>query len=243
MSTFRQTIPFCMNLKSIVSIALCAITLSSMAQKSFLDVPYIELNGYADTLITPNEIFIKITISEADTKDRISIEELERKMVAGLKQLNINTEKELTTSNIQSNYRYYVLKQKDVLKSKEYTLKVGDAVTATKVFMKLEELGIANTQIEKVGHSEIVAIRNSCRTRAILNAKDKAIALTKPINQNLGPALLISDYSNEGDGQVQVERTGNVRMMMASAETAELPLIDFEKIRVTLSVAVKFLLK
>ncbi len=226
-----------------VSIALCAITLSSMAQKSFLDVPYIEVNGYADTLVTPNEVFIKIIISEADTKDRISLEELERKMVAGLKQLGINTEKELTTSNIQSNYRYYVLKQKDVLKSKEYTLKVGDAVTATKVFMKLEELGIANTQIEKVGHSEIVGIRNSCRTRAILNAKDKAIALTKPINQNLGPALLISDYSNEGDGQVQVERTGNVRMMMAGAETAELPQIDFEKIRVTLTIAVKFLLK
>jgi len=232
-----------MNLKSILSIALCAITLSSIAQKSFLDIPYIEVNGYADTLVTPNEIFIKITISEADTKDRVSIEELERKMVAGLKQLAINTEKELTTSNIQSNYRYYVLKQKDVLKSKEYQLKVGDAVTATKVFMKLEELGIANTQIEKVGHSEIVAIRNSCRTRAILNAKDKAIALTKPINQNLGPALLISDYSNEGDGQVQLEQTGNVRMMMAGAETAELPQIDFEKIRVTLTVAVKFLLK
>jgi len=54
---------------------------------------------------------------------------------------------------------------------------------------------------------------------------------------------LISDYSNEGDGQVQVERTGNVRMMMAGAETAELPQIDFEKIRVTLTIAVKFLLK
>ena len=80
-----------MNLKSMVSIALCAITLSSMAQKSFLDVPYIEVNGYADTLVTPNEVFIKIIISEADTKDRISLEELERKMVSGLKQLGINT--------------------------------------------------------------------------------------------------------------------------------------------------------
>jgi hypothetical protein len=135
------------------------------------------------------------------------------------------------------------LKQKDVLKSKEYQLKVGDAVTATKVFMKLEELGIATTQIEKVGHSEIVAIRNICRPRAIFSALDKGIALTNPFNQNLGPALLISDYSNEGDGQVQVERTGNVRMMMAGAEIAELPQIDFEKIRVTLTVAVKFLLK
>lgn len=215
----------------------------SSQTKSFLDVPYIEVNGYSDTLITPNEIFISIILSEVDTKDRISLEELERRMVAGLKALGINTEKELTTSNIQSNFRYYALKQKDVLKTKEYKIKVGDAVLATRVFMKLEELDIANAEVEKVGHSEIVAIRNICRTKAIINAKDKAVALTKPINQMIGPAILISDYSNDSDGQVQVARQEGIRMMVAGAENAQLPQIDFEKIRITLTVAVKFLLK
>jgi hypothetical protein len=38
---------------------------------------------------------------------------------------------------MQSNFRYYVLKQKDAMKTKSYTLKVGDAVLATRVFMKL----------------------------------------------------------------------------------------------------------
>ena len=48
--------------------------------KSFLDMPYLEVNGNADTLVTPNEIWIGITISEADVKNKVSLEEQERKM-------------------------------------------------------------------------------------------------------------------------------------------------------------------
>lgn len=38
--------------------------------KNFIDQPYIEVNGTVDTLITPDEIFIKIIISERDTRDK-----------------------------------------------------------------------------------------------------------------------------------------------------------------------------
>jgi uncharacterized protein YggE len=58
---------------------------ASAQMKSFLDVPYIEVFGSADTLVTPNEIYISIVIAEADVKNKISLEDQERKMVAGLK--------------------------------------------------------------------------------------------------------------------------------------------------------------
>jgi uncharacterized protein YggE len=211
--------------------------------KSFLDVPYIEVNGYADTIITPNEIYIRITLSESDTKDKVSLEDMEKKLVAGLKTLGIKTEKDLTTSNIQSSFQYHALKQADVLKKKEYNLKVSDATIATRVFIKLEELKFGNAEIEKVSHSEISKIRNACRTKAILNAKEKAIALTTVIGQQVGPALLISDYSNDSDGTVQVAQPKGLRMMAVDAINVELPQIDFEKIHINLSVAVKFALK
>lgn len=50
--------------------------------KSFIDQPYIEVSGNADTLVTPNQIFIKIVISERDSKNRVSVEELENKMIS-----------------------------------------------------------------------------------------------------------------------------------------------------------------
>jgi len=234
-----------MKTKIIFSFILFFLASNAIAQnKSFLDVPYIEVNGYGDTTITPNEIYIRITLSESDTKDRVSLEDMEKKLVAGLKSLGIKTDKDLTTSNIQSGFRYYALKQTDVLKKKEYNLKVGDAVMATRVFIKLEELKFGNAEIEKVSHSEISKIRNACRTKAILNAKEKAISLTTVIGQQVGPALLISDYSNDTDGTVQVAQPKRQMMMMtADAPTAELPQIDFEKIHISLSVAVKFALK
>ena len=231
--------------KLIFASFLCLITLGLSAQmKTFLDVPYIDVFGSADTLVTPNEIYISIVIAEADVKNKISLEDQERKMVAGLKLLGINTEKDLTTSDMQSNFRFYVLKQKDVMKTKSYTLKVGDAVLATRVFMKLEELGIANANLERVGHSEMLKLKNLCRTKAVKNAYEKALALTIPIGASVGAPLHIADFSTDGDGSTQPATQIRVRGMSALNEVKEeLPQIDFEKIRISMNVSVKFMLK
>jgi uncharacterized protein YggE len=199
--------------------------------KSFLDLPY---------LVTPNEIWINININEADVKNKISLEDQERKMVAALKGLGINTEKDLVTSGMQSDFRFYVLKQKDVMKSKEYKLKVGDAVTATKVFIKLEEIGIANSAIDRVGHSDMEKIRNICRSNAILNARQKAIALTKPVGATLGLLLHVADYSGSDSGLAdgQIIRVRGMASMAQQEE--ELPQINFEKIKVSISIQAKF---
>jgi uncharacterized protein YggE len=211
--------------------------------KSFLDMPYLEVNGNADTLVTPNEIWISITVNESDVKNKISLEDQERKMVAALKALGINTEKNLVTSGIQSDFRFYVLKQKDVMKSKEYKLMVTDAVTATKVFIKLEEIGIANASVEKVGHSEMEKIRNTCRSNAILNARQKALALTTPVGAGLGSLLHVADYSgsDNGLGNVLMARVRGISTMADKEE--ELPQIDFEKIKVSMNIQAKFAIK
>jgi uncharacterized protein YggE len=211
--------------------------------KSFLDLPYLEVNGNADTLVTPNQIWISININEGDVKNKISLEDQERKMVAALKSLGINTEKNLVTSGMQSDFRVYVLKQKDVLKSKEYKLMVIDALTATKVFIKLEEIGIANASVEKVGHSEMDKIQNICRSNAILNARQKALALTVPVGAGLGSLLHVTDYSTNDNPMVggQVLRIRGVSSMLDKEE--ELPEIDFEKIKVSMNIQVKFAIK
>src|SRR5688572_6769698 len=130
---------------------LCTLTiLITQAQtKTFLDQPYLEVTGSADSLVTPNEIYIKILLTEKDTKDKTSVEEQEAKMVNALKNLGIPVEKDLTTSDMVSNFRTYLFKGKEVLKSKQYILKVRDAGTASKVFISLEDLEISNTSIDR----------------------------------------------------------------------------------------------
>ena len=214
--------------------------------KNFLDQPYLEVTGSADTLLTPNEIYIKINISEKDTKDRASIEELEQKMFDALKTLGLDVEKNLTTSDMASNFKFYFLRSKDVMKSKQYILKVGDAVTASKVFIELESLGISNTSIDRVNHSDLEKIKNMMRSKAVENARARGVALTQPLNQTIGPAIHIADNEVYNTANQLSGRLDEVVVVGYSSKykvNQELPKIEFEKIKVSANINVKFILK
>jgi uncharacterized protein YggE len=225
-----------------------AITATVFGQtKNFIDQPYIEVAGSADTLVTPNQIYIKIIISEKDSKDKISVEEQENNMITSLKTLNINTEKDLTTSDMLSNYKSYFLKQKEILKTKDYILKVSDASTASKVFVELESIGISNTSIEKTEHSDFENIKNTCRTKAIVNANKKAIALTKPLSQSIGNAIFISDNETIKESSIDDALQGRIAGLdivgYGAKRKIETPKIEFRKIKISATVTVKFVLK
>lgn len=228
----------------LITLFVLTFLVGQSQSKNFIDQPYIEVSGSADTLLTPNEIFIRILLSEKDTRDRISIEDLELKMVNALKALSLDTEKDLTTSDMSSNFKFYLLKSKDVLKAKLYTLKVKDAVTASQVFIKLEEIEISNTSIERVDHSDIENIKNIMRSKAISDAKSRAIALTKSLNQSVGAAIHISDTENFT--QPLQGRAPGIQIRGASfmqKNDKELPKIEFEKIKVSANISAKFILK
>jgi uncharacterized protein YggE len=225
-----------------LTVLFLSVLFAGKAQvKSFIDQPYVEVAGSADTMVTPNEIYIKMEISEKDTKNKTSVEELERKMFNALKSMGIDVEKNLTTSDLSSNFKNYFLKGKEVLKSKEYMLKVKDAVTATKVFIKLEDLGISNRSIDHVDYSDMEGMKNLMRTKAIENAKARAIALTKPLQQQIGPAIYISD--NEVYPIRPLARQAKINLYEAKAADQELSQIDFEKIEVSSNNNAKFILK
>jgi hypothetical protein len=200
--------------------------------KNFIDQPYLEVAGNVDTLVMPNEIFIRIMLSERDTRDRTSVEELEGKMVAALKGLGIDTEKDLVVNDIASNFRAYLLKSKDVLKTKQYLLKVPDAVTASKVFMQLEELDISNATIDHVDHSDLENIRNRMRTKAVENARARAVASTKPLNQTVGAAINIVDDENYSVSRMREGQLSEVvvtALGISRERKQEQPKIDLKK--------------
>jgi hypothetical protein len=230
-------------LTSTLFLTICASAIGQT--KNFIDQPYIEVSGYADTLVTPNLIYIKITIAEKDSRDKIPLEEQESKMIKAFKSIGIKTETDLTTSDMLSNYKFYLLKQKDILKTKEYILKVTTAEIAGTVFIQLEDLGISNTSINKVDHSDIENLKNICRTRAVENSHKKAVALTKPISQSIGNAIHITDNETNFDNQLQGRVAGvQIRGYSSLAkENYEAPKIEFEKINVSSTVSVKYILK
>lgn len=230
---------------TLLALSVLSCLNTNAQSKIGINQPYIEVRGNADTLVVPNEIYLQIIISEKDTKDKISIEELEKKMVEVLRSLEIDTEKNLATSAMSSNFQYYLLKSKDIIKTKTFSLKLSDANTCSRVFLKLEEIGIANIVIERINHSGITEIKNKLLSQAVIDAQTKAVSLTAPLNQEMGLAINITEVNDQVQQPFLGNQTGlRIRGIGSVQNRVEsLPEIEFEKIKLSVAVDVRFSLK
>jgi hypothetical protein len=230
---------------------VCLITsfISQAQAKNFIDQPYLEVTGSADTLIEPDEIYINIIISEKDNRDRIPVEEQETRMLASFKEIGIDIENNLSVNYMGSNFKYILLKGKEVIKTRQYVLKVKDARTAAQVFLLLEQLDISNSSIQKVNYSAINSLRNIMRNKAVANARERAIALTSALQQNVGNAIYLVDIDNNNlanqlyGSQLQDVVVTGYTVKLKGLTQGSNPGVEFEKIKVSALVGAKFLLK
>ena len=175
------------------------------AQREFLDQPYIEVEAEADTLVVPDRIYVSITLNEADSKNKKSVEEQEKQLETILKKLKINTDKDLSVLGYSSDFKKYFLKGQNILKTKKYSLLVRDAYTLGNVIISLEEAGISNTEVEKVEYSKSKELLLELRSEAVKRSRITADKLVKPLNQKAGKALYISDMNYRGMGDYEVQ--------------------------------------
>ena len=226
--------------KLITIISLLIVFTQAHAQsKNFIDQPYLETNASADTLVVPDRIYLAITIKESDTKDRKSVEELENRMVAALKAIGIDTDEQLMLSDLDSNFKNYFLKKTGVLKSKSFTLLVYDGLTAGKAIQSLENNKIANVNFQKAEVSNIEELKLELRKKAVENAVAQANTMLQPLGQSLGKALYISDL-NTGIVYGWQNRMATMEVAMARSDQYEPVDVDFEKVKISSSVNVKF---
>ncbi|MEG0697313.1 MAG: SIMPL domain-containing protein, partial [Algoriella sp.] len=197
-----------------------------------------------DTLVIPDRIYLTIVISEKDTKGKISVEELEKRMANKLTSIGIDLSKQLSLNDLSSNFKKYFLKQQEVLKAKSYTLLVYDAKTAGKVIVELENTEISNVFLEKTEYSKIEQLKLELKSKAILKAKINAKFMTEPLGQKVGKVIFISDnnnVSNSFSGQVAGLQ---IRGMNAFKESKFEPLdIEFQKIKVETELNAKFIIE
>ncbi len=215
-------------------------------QKNFIDQPYLETNGKADTLITPDRIFIKIILNEADSKNKKSTEELEKTLEQTLKRLNIDTEKQLTLLDYNSDFKTYFLKSQSILKVKNYSLLVYDAATASKVFTLLESEGISNVSIEKTEYSKAEELLLKLKTLAVQHAKANGKKLLEPLNQRLGKAIFVSDINNNISEALQGKIPGIQLRGTSSIYCSKAPdtlLFVFKKLKFEAKVNVIFIIE
>ena len=215
------------------------------AQKNFLDQPYIEVSASADTLVVPDRIYVSITLNEADSKNKKSVEEQEKQLETILKKLKINTDKDLSVLGYSSDFKKYFLKGQSILKTKKFSLLVRNAYTLGNVLISLEEAGISNTEVEKVEYSKSKELLLELKSEAVKRSRITADKLVKPLNQKAGKALYISDTKYGGIEDYEYAIVGNIALQemdykKESASEEFLRKLDFQKIKFSTTVYVKY---
>jgi len=226
-------------------LAFTLLLLSSLnAQtKNFIDQPYVETFAVADTIIQPDLIYLTIILNENDNKNKISLEKQENDMARSLTSLGINLKTQLSLSDLNSNFKKYFLRQKDIMKSKAYTLKVYNAQTAGKVIAALENVNISNVNLEKTEYSKIEEVKLDLREKAMVKARNQAERLLRPLKQKVAGAIFISDNFSFGNLDDNMHLQEVVVMGYSSKKNEEYEPIEIEFKPITVSCTVTAKLK
>ncbi|MFK2819401.1 SIMPL domain-containing protein [Flavobacteriaceae sp. LMIT009] len=209
----------------VFALTFSSILFSQNSQKNFIDQPYIEVIGQAETEIIPNEIYVRIILSENVKKGRISIEKQENKMLAKLRECNIDIDKQLSIDDFNGYYKKRFLANNDLLKTKRYQLLVNDGKTLALVYQKLDEVDVSNISIIRVDHSEMEDFKRETKIKALIQAKQKASDYAIAINQSIGKALYVQETSNTYTPRAYYKAQG-----ISMEDSEVINDIDFKKI-------------
>ncbi|MCA0431042.1 MAG: SIMPL domain-containing protein [Bacteroidetes bacterium] len=168
----------------------------SLNVPSLIDRPFIEITGTSETEVTPDEIYVTITLQErAENKEKLNIDKQEESLKSSLKELNIDLNN-LTLNTANSDFRKVKSIGKDVIISKSYSLKLNNVDILNKVYEKLDLINAHDAFISKLNHTKILDFQKENRIKAIKAAKDKAEYLLVAVGKQIGNPIQIIETEN-----------------------------------------------
>ncbi len=228
-------------------LSVSVVGFAQTGEKNFIDQNYIEVTGKAELEIVPDLIYLKIILSDKDNKDRLSLPEIEKRVINKLSELDIDVNKDLSLMNFMSDLKSDWFKTNVALK-KQYQLIVRNTKTLQKVFFEFQNLGISTVSIEKLDHSNIEQYRKDVKVSAVKVAKEKAEMLAVALNQKIGKAIYVQEldiaYQNVSSNVFVRGIGSNLKYSSNSAAADEAGVdIEFEKIKVEGKFLVRFTLE
>jgi hypothetical protein len=238
-------------LLTVISIFLTVLTSNGQTSDTKIERDYIEVTGEAEIQVVPDEIYIGITIRERyEGRDKITLDSIEQQLKLKLTDLKIDF-KNLTLSDANSDFVRVRWTKKDVLTSKDYTLKVSTASEVSKVFEELSKIKIQELSVDKVNHSKMEDFKKEVKTNAIKAAKDKATYLLLAIGSQIGKPIIITEqdvpnYSVDGIKVRGSRSTGHGYYVDGKLKEEDTNLSDevtFSKIKIAYKITTRFEIK
>ncbi len=229
---------------TIIAALLLALPAESMAQA--LNEPYIDISSNAKREVTPDEIFLRITIRESDYKGKKSLEEMQEAMIGALKINRIDIPECLSLNYMGSDVSYKLFSKSIKPKTEAtYTLKLNDVATMQRVIASLEERQISNIGLARVRYTKEKELKTELAVEAMQQAQAEARVFAGAIGQEIGKALSISSWMNGGEVQPRLykSRANTLAVEEDAAIEESVPSFGISKITYNLNVNVRFQLK
>ena len=203
---------------------------------------YIEVTGYSEMQVIPDEIYIGITIRERyDGREKITIDSIEKDLKAKLAKLGIDP-KNLTLSDANSDFVKVQWAKKNVLTTKDYDLKVATASEVSKVYEELSEIKIQDLRIDKVNHSKMEDFKKEVKINAIKDGKEKATYLLSAIGSQIGNPIRITEQigSRTSDYYIDGIAVRGMTNIVSTSQTKIADEITFSKIKIEYGIIARF---
>ncbi len=226
--------------KHILTAIIVLTSLATFAQ-NYDPRKKIEVTGTAEQEVTPDEIYIGISLKEylKDSKRKVSIEDLEVQLQKAVLKAGIAPE-DFMINNISA-YTNYWDKKKDpmFLASKQYSIKVSDLNKLNAVIAAVDPKGIASTNIERYAYSKEETLKKELKIKALIEAKTKATYLVQAIGDKIYSTLEISESESNNYPQPIYRNS----MMKTESFQDSAPQIDFKKIKLSVQIRAVFEIK
>jgi uncharacterized protein YggE len=211
----------------------------------------IEVAGFAEIEITPDELYFNISLreyfnDEKNQKDKVIITTLEKQLLKAIADAGLPKES-LSISGVGGYQNYTDKKKKPAtfLESKQYELKVDRADKLDGILSKVESRGVQYANIARVDHSKKEEFKKQVKINALKAAKDKATYLLEAVDQKLGQVLEIREVEDNINYPQPMFAKANVRMYAAaeSADSVQDSDVQYQKIKISYRMQAAFEIK
>lgn len=210
--------------------------------------PYIEMQASVEREVTPDELYISITIKESDYKGKKTLAEMQEAMMGVLKINRIDVPECLSLDFMGSNVSYKVFSRRVIPRSQaRFILKLSDAAIMQKVIYDLEDVGISNIELIETKYSKEDELRTEIGMEAMKKAQKQAIAYASAIGQEIGKAISVSSWASQNTPRPRLYKaTGNSLagdFVVAEESEDSTPVLSIRKLAYSVNVNIRFELK
>ena len=232
-------------MKNIILVAFLSLfSLSAFSQQMMHMPKKIEVNGSAETEVTPDIIYIGMSLKEyfkdSGNKKKVEIEDLERQLQSAVLKAGIPQENFMINNISSYNNWWEKKKTADFLARKQYRIKVTDLTKFNEIMSAVDPKGIENSNIEGYDYSKMESLKKELKIKALQNAKEKAEYLINSIGGTLLGPLEIQEINIEA--QPEIMNFAKTVLRAASSEDG-MPEIDFKKIKLNYQMRAVFEIK